>query len=118
MGSRSDMTWESLETFITDPLTGVMYKTTSFDDEVKYGVGRHAEWQDNLAKYGIWATFLFAFIYLSLKRYYNFFRVRNWQWVFLVLGFLNPVLFFWMTLITFCYVPLLYIAVFRPNKIA
>lgn len=118
VGSRSDMTWESLETFITDPLTGVMYKTTSFDDEVKYGVGRHAEWQDNLAKYGIWATFLFAFIYLSLKRYYNFFRVRNWQWVFLVLGFLNPVLFFWMTFITFCYVPLLYIAVFRPNKIA
>ena len=108
IGSRQNLSMLSLETFIRNPIFGVNHRLVDDQHVIQQGVGNHASWPDSLALYGLFALLLFFFLFDSLKRQKNDMGSKLTMVLFIVLGFLNPLLFFPQLFSTFLYIPLLY----------
>lgn len=107
-GARFNRTLNSLNTFISHPLFGVNHKTndvTLFEGNV---IGNHAEWVDSLAKYGIFALLLFYFLVKSAKQVSSNRGVSVVFILFIVIGFLNQVLFCVQNTVCFFIIPMFY----------
>lgn len=112
-GSRIDLSVSSILAFLQHPLFGIG-PSVNFDyvELGKVGVGQHAEWLDNLAKYGLFSFLLIRYLYLYSKRNYNKNNVAIP--LFVVLGFFNPILFFTIFFTAFFFVPITNIAFPKP----
>lgn len=108
IGARQNLSMLSLETFFRNPIFGVNHQLTSDRHVIQQGVGNHAAWPDSLALYGIFALLLFYFLHDTLKRQKNDMGSKLTMVLFIVLGFLNPLLFFHQMFSAFLYIPLLY----------
>lgn len=104
---RQDKSQSSLQTFIENPIIGVFYKYKDMNEAKHYGIGNHAEWLDTLAKYGLFGILLFVFIYKAIKKQRLAVGTNIHYILFGVLGFLNPVLGFYLVCSVFLYMPLL-----------
>lgn len=106
--SRRNKSVMSLETFFENPIVGVGYKLDK-DVHVKHqGIGNHAAWPDALAEFGLFALFLFYFLYDSLKRQSKTMDSALTIFLFIALGFLNPILYFPQIFAAFLFVPMIY----------
>lgn len=103
--TRINLSLSSLETFSNNILFGIGYiYDYSFFMMQSNGIGMHAEWFDSLAKYGLFAVFLFFFIKKSVNLYIG---KSISIMMFILLGFLNPVLSFQILFVVFYLIPLL-----------
>ena len=107
MNSRQDLTALSLETFSRNPIFGVNHKLVGNIHVIDQGVGNHAEWPDSLARYGMFAILLFVFLWDSLNQQRLMTGAYFPTFLFLLLGFLNPMWFFPQMYATFIVLPLL-----------
>lgn len=116
LNNRKGRSAMSLETFINNPLFGVSYKLDSKVHVQNQGVGNHAAWFDSLALYGIFALLLIYFIYNSLLRQRKEEGSGLTMFLFIALGFLNPLLYFPQMSSVFLLVPLMYQYFVREKK--
>ena len=107
MNSRQDLTSMSVETFFHNPLFGVNHKLTSSMHPNDAGIGNHAEWPDSLARYGLFAILLFMLLWDSLKRQRQFTGAYFPTFLFIALGFLNPMWYFPQMFVTFVLLPMI-----------
>lgn len=114
--SRQDLTYSSITTFLQYPLGGVLYMISEFEDSISLGVGNHAEWFDMLARYGLFSILLFYFLFQSFKDQKRCISFGLHYFLYLLLGFLNPVLSFYHLFVICVYIPLLYSFIFNPNN--
>lgn len=111
-GARLARTMISLETFAYHPITGL----TPFTDDViaeppvipGTKIGNHAEWVDDMGLYGIWAFFLFAFLWKYTKRLYKSLDIAFIFIAFIILGFLNKCFYIVHMTLLFLYAPIMY----------
>lgn len=113
VGSRIDLSVSSIMAFIHNPIFGVG-PSVNFDffELAKVGVGQHAEWLDNLAKYGLFSFLLIIYLRLYSKRKYNKNNVAIP--LFVILGFFNPILFYTIFFTTFFFAPIANMAFPKP----
>lgn len=104
---RQDLSQNSFETFLENPLIGVLYKYENIDEAKHQGVGNHAEWLDTLARYGLFGILLLVFIVKAMRTQRKVVNVGMHYLLFALLGFLNPTLGFVLTCAVFLYMPLL-----------
>lgn len=107
MKARQNLSSMSWETFFKNPLFGVNHKLVSNKHVNQQGIGNHAEWSDSLARHGLFAIFLFAFLWDSLKQQRIKTGVRFPTFLFLLLGFLNPMWYFPQMYATFMVSPMM-----------
>lgn len=117
-GARFNRTIVSLKTFLTHPLFGVNHKTTdsSAYDGSTMIVGNHAEWVDSLAEYGLFALCLFYFLIQSSKRITKRCEVNVVFILYVIIGFLNPLLYCVQNSVCFYVVPMLYDVLMTSRK--
>lgn len=102
---RIDRPLLSLTTFFNNPVFGVAYKYgNNWDLAYKAGVGCHGEWADALARFGLFAIVYFK-IFSSLIKELKVLSGKAWTYIWLVLGFVNPVVSFYSSLILFFVIP-------------
>lgn len=107
---REDLTRISLNTFKENCWFGIDFK-----DHIAGVIGGHAQWADDLARYGILGNFFiiinyittFSYMYKELKDYRKRKTITIALVNFLVLGFLNPNLSGTILLVIFVLVPCL-----------
>lgn len=87
--SRQELNWVSIKTFLSNPIIGVNYRLAGSIDETM--IGNHAEWFDDLARYGVFAFFLFSFLIKNAKKQYSENKMAIPYMLIGVLGFLNPI---------------------------
>lgn len=102
--------------FITHPLFGINHLTS--DLTLLQGVlsGNHAEWVDSLAEYGLFAFALFYFLVKSSKRVVQGRDVKIVFILYLITGFLNPVLFNIQNMVCFYIIPMTYDVLLPEGK--
>ena len=105
--ARSNRLLLSLETFTKHPITGVVIESKGFEDQYALGVGNHSEWVDCLALYGISGVLLLAFIFLSLKEVAKELDFGLILVPYIIIGVLNPILFFPQNATAFLFIPTL-----------
>lgn len=108
INSRTNLSTLSMETFSHNPIFGVNHVIATDRHIIEYGVGNHASWPDSLARYGLFALLLFSFLWSSLKKQRKELGILAPSLTFIVLGFLNPVLFFPQLCTTFLIMPLVF----------
>ena len=107
-GARLNRTLTSLNTFIHYPLFGVNHLTANREIFDGVLIGNHAEWVDSMAEYGLFSFLLFFFLIKSARKVS---RQRGLNAVFLlyvIIGFLNPVLYCVQNTICFFIIPVIY----------
>ncbi len=105
LNTRSELSSNSFNTFINNPIFGVSLTKSS---NLTYNdVGNHASWVDLLAKYGLFALLLFITMYLHIKKQMKVYYLSLVPLLFVILGFLNPLWFFQVMSVAFLYSPLL-----------
>ena len=105
-GARLNRTLVSLNTFLHYPLFGVNHLTANREIFDGVLIGNHAEWVDSMAEYGVFSFLLFFFLIKSAKRVA---RNRGLNAVFLlyvIIGFLNPVMYCVQNTICFFIIPI------------
>lgn len=105
--ARSNRALLSLDTFTKHPITGVIIDSKGFEDQYTLGVGNHSEWVDCLALYGISGILLLLFLFLSLKEIGRDLDFQLFFIPYIVIGFLNPILYFPQNATTFLFIPTL-----------
>lgn len=105
--ARSNRALLSFNTFLKNPITGVVIESKGFEDQYKLGVGNHSEWADCFALYGIPALLLLAFVFTSLKQIGKDLKFYLFVAPYFIIGCLNPILFFPQTATTFFFIPIL-----------
>lgn len=91
MSSRSELMSMSFNTFLKNPLSGVYYQLPSFIAYRASGIGCHSEWLDMLGLYGLFALLLFWFIGRGAIEQKEFSGVMIPIYLYLLIGFVNPV---------------------------
>lgn len=106
VGARRSLRSVSIGTFFSNPIVGVNHKVVGavYNNEI---VGNHAQWLDDLARYGIFAFSMFIFLFKALKKQYRDTNLLLPILLFVVTGFLNPLLYPISTINIFLLVPLL-----------
>lgn len=106
LSMRSDLSGVSIRTFFGHPIFGANH-LVGFDRFKNDIIGNHAEWFDMLALYGIFALLLFSYLYKSLK--YQYYDTGNYlpAYIYILIGFLNPMFYFIINLTVFVIAPLL-----------
>lgn len=93
LGVRNQLQAKSLNTFLENPLLGVNY-----DNYNSSTIGKHAQWTDNLAQFGVVGNILLVSYFMYIYRYTKKFTTSvieryyiNLSWFFfIVFGILNP----------------------------
>lgn len=116
MNYRQDLSSQSWETFFKNPLFGVNHKLVSNKHVIDQGVGNHAAWPDFLARYGLFAIFLFIFLWDSLKLQRHRTGAYFPTFIFLLLGLLNPLWYFPQLYGTFMMLPMMNDLVLDANE--
>lgn len=102
---RMNLSLSSLETFSKNILLGIGYKYEySFFKMQSNGVGMHAEWFDLLAIYGLFVLLLFHYFINAVNLYIG---KSTSIMMFILLGFLNPILSYQILFVVFYLIPLL-----------
>lgn len=107
-GARFNRTILSLKTFITHPLFGVNHQTANREIFDAVLIGNHAEWVDSLAEYGVFAFLLFYFLIKSGRMVSDGRGVTVVFILYIIIGFLNPVLYCVQNTICFFIIPMMY----------
>lgn len=113
---RQDLSQSSLETFLNNPIIGVLYKYEDINEGLQHGIGNHAEWLDSLAKYGLFGFLLLLFIVKAMIAQSKVVESNIHYLLFGLLGFFNPTLGFLLTCAVFFYMPMLAKVCFRSIK--
>lgn len=108
MGARFNRSILSLKTFFSYPLFGVNHLTANRDIFDAVLIGNHAEWVDSMAEYGIFAFLLFFFFIKSAKLVARKRGVTVVFILYVIIGFLNPVLYCVQNTICFFIIPMIY----------
>lgn len=108
INARQNLSLVSFETFFKHPIFGVNHKLDQDIHIGQQGIGNHSEWLDSLARYGLFAFLLLYFLFDSLRRQRHEIDSGLIMFLFIILGFLNPVLYYPQMVATFLYLPLLY----------
>ncbi len=108
MGARFNRSVLSVKTFFAYPLFGVNHLTANRDIFDAVLIGNHAEWVDSMAGYGIFAFLLFFFLIQSTKRVAQKRGVTVVFILYVIIGFLNPVLYCVQNTICFFIIPMIY----------
>ena len=108
LSSRGDLASSSFTTFLKNPIIGVSYLATDFEQTSKLGVGNHSEWIDDLAMYGLYALFLFYYLVKAAYQQMEDTRFSLPLLLFLFIGFNNPVLSFMNICTVYLLIPLFF----------
>ncbi len=108
MGARFNRFALSLKTFISYPLFGVNHLTANKEIFDAGLIGNHAEWVDSMAEYGVFAFLLFYFLIKSAKLVSRNRGLNVVFLLFIIIGFLNPVLYCVQNTICFFIIPILF----------
>ncbi len=108
MGIRMEKIKSTLNTFIANPFIGVNYENYN-----ETTVGGHAQWFDDLARYGLLGFSLWIVFYIKVFRdmvKYSKFKVereaiKKSAIIFIILGFLNPNTMSTVTMLVFSIIP-------------
>ena len=107
LNSRSKLMSLSFNTFLKNPLTGVYSQLPSFNAYRASGIGNHSEWLDMLGLYGMFAFLLFWFISRVVVDQKEFSGVMIPIYLYLLIGFVNPVWATFTNLYVFLVIPFL-----------
>lgn len=108
INSRQNLSFISIETFFKHPVFGVNHKIDPNIHVGQQGIGNHSEWFDSLARYGLFAFLLMYFLFDSLRRQRQETDSGLVMFLFIILGFLNPVIYYPQMVTTFLYLPIMY----------
>lgn len=108
MGARYNRSVLSLKTFFSYPLFGVNHLTANKEIFDAGLIGNHAEWVDSMAEYGVFAFLLFYFLIKSAKLVSRNRGLNVVFLLFIIIGFLNPVLYCVQNTICFFIIPVFY----------
>ena len=108
--NRFTIPFTTLKTFLDNPLTGVAYKHGyGFLRPYLFGVGNHCEFPDALANFGIFGGSCFYSIFFvqitDILKYRIEHRSYLWLVVLFLLGFFNPLRYFYVNLVLFFLIP-------------
>ena len=115
MSSRKDLSLLSLNTFLKHPFIGVYHQLGSFDQYKTAGIGNHSEWLDMLGLYGLFSIFLWVFLYNGFVEQKKHSKVMLHLYLFLLLGFLNPIISSFTNICVFMFVPFYLFYMFGMN---
>lgn len=114
LGSRNNLRTASINTFLSHPIFGVHHK---YIDRVNENViGNHAQWIDDLARYGVFAVLIFLFLFYALKKQYRDTNILMPVLFYVITGFLNPLLYPSSSINIFVIVPLLLESITTNNN--
>lgn len=114
LGSRNNLRTVSFNTFLSHPIFGVHHK---YIDEVNESViGNHAQWIDDLARYGMFSVLMYLFLYYALKKQYRDTNILLPVLFYVITGFLNPLLYPSSSINIFVLVPLLLESIATNNN--
>lgn len=113
--SRNNLRTVSFNTFLSHPLIGVHHSYVGKINESV--IGNHAQWIDDLARYGLFSIIMFLFIYYALKKQYGDTKILLPILLYVVIGFLNPISYVISNINMFVLVPLLIESVITDNNL-
>lgn len=113
LSSRNNLRSVSFKTFLSNPIFGVNHTLVGIVNEKI--IGNHAQWIDDLARYGFFALFIFVFLFKAFKTQYRDTKMLLPIVLYVVIGFLNPLLYPISSINIFVLVPLL-IGTMTPNN--
>ena len=114
--SRIQLSISSINTFLENPIGGVgwMANYDSFKME-QIGVGQHAQWFDIFAIYGFFSIFIILLVRRANQDIYTNHKNNISNLLFMIVGFLNPILLFTIVFVAYFMAPLINICWINQN---